>query len=264
MAVVNLGALGMLTKVTLSLQPTFKMKQVVYQNLAMSQLEKNFESIMSAGYSVSLFTDWTNENVSEVWIKSKSEDMKEIAPEFFGAKLQTQNLHPIAALDAVNCTEQMGVEGPWYERMPHFKMGFTPSSGKELQSEYFIAFEHAYDGLLAIEKLHEKISPHLLITEVRAIAGDDLPMSMMYKKTCVAFHFTWKQEIPEVMAILPEIEAALEPFSPRPHWGKLFTLKPSVLQNRIEKLADFKALMQKYDPEGKFRNEFIDTNLFGA
>jgi xylitol oxidase len=218
---------------------------------------------MSGGYSVSLFTDWTNKNVSEVWIKSKAEDMKEITAEYFGAKLATKNLHPIEALDPVNCTEQMGVEGPWYERMPHFKMGFTPSSGKELQSEFFVAFEDAYAGFMAIEKLHEKISPHLFITEVRAIAADDLWMSPFYKKTCVAFHFTWKQEVEAVMQLLPEIEAALAPLSPRPHWGKIFTLKPSVLQARIEKLTDFKKIMQKHDPEGKFRNEFIDTNLFG-
>lgn len=158
----------------------------------------------------------------------------------------------------------MGVEGPWYERMPHFKMGFTPSSGKELQSEYFIAFEHAYEGLMAIEKLNEKVSPHLFITEVRAIAADDLPMSPFYKKTCVAFHFTWKQEVEAVMALLPEIEEALAPFAPRPHWGKIFTLKPAVLQSRIEKLADFKKYMEKHDPEGKFRNDFVDMNLFGS
>lgn len=262
-AVVSLGALGIVTQITLDLQPTFKMKQVVYQNLPMAELEKNFEAIMSGGYSVSLFTDWTNKNVSEVWIKSKAEDLKDIAPEYFGAKLATKNLHPIEALDPINCTDQMGVEGPWYERMPHFKMGFTPSSGKELQSEFFVAFEDAYAGFMAIEKLHEKVSPHLFITEVRAIAADDLWMSPFYKKTCVAFHFTWKQEIPEVTQLLPLIEEALAPFSPRPHWGKIFTLKPSVLQSRIEKLTDFKALMQKHDPEGKFRNEFIDTNLFG-
>lgn len=262
-AVVSLGALGIITKMTLDLQPTFKMKQVVYQNLPIAELEKNFEAIMSGGYSVSLFTDWSNKNVSEVWIKSKAEDMKDIAPEYFGAKLATKNLHPIEALDPINCTEQMGAEGPWYERMPHFKMGFTPSSGKELQSEFFVAFENAYAGLMAIEKLHKKVSPHLLITEVRAIAADDLWMSPFYKKTCVAFHFTWKQEVEAVMQFLPEIEAALAPFSPRPHWGKIFTLRPSVLQARIEKLAEFKKIMQKHDPDGKFRNEFIDTNLFG-
>lgn len=263
-AVVNVGALGIATKITLDVQPTFKMKQVVYQNLPMSALEKNFEAIMSGGYSVSLFTDWRNKNVSEVWVKSKAEDMKEVAPEFYGAKLATKNLHPIEALDPVNCTDQMGVEGPWYERMPHFKMGFTPSSGKELQSEYFVAFEHAYEGFMAIEKLNEKVAPHLFITEVRAIAADELPMSPFYKKTCVAFHFTWKQEVEAVIALLPEIEEALAPFAPRPHWGKIFTLKPAVLQSRIEKLADFKKIMEKHDPEGKFRNEFIDTNLFGS
>ena len=263
-AVVNLGALGIATKITLDVQPTFKMKQVVYQNLPMSALEKNFEAIMSGGYSVSLFTDWRNKNVSEVWVKSKAEDMKEVATEFYGAKLATKNLHPIEALDPVNCTDQMGVEGPWYERMPHFKMGFTPSSGKELQSEYFVAFEHAYEGFMAIEKLNEKVAPHLFITEVRAIAADELPMSPFYKKTCVAFHFTWKQEVEAVMALLPEIEEALAPFAPRPHWGKIFTLKPAVLQSRIEKLADFKKIMEKHDPEGKFRNEFIETNLFGS
>lgn len=263
-ALVGLGALGLVTKVTLSLQPTFKMKQVVYQNMPMSALEKDFEKIMSSGYSVSLFTDWRNKNVSEVWIKSKSEDMQTIAPEFHGATLATKNLHPIEKLDAINCTEQMGVEGPWYERMPHFKMGFTPSSGKELQSEFFVAFEHAYEGMMAIEKLNEEIFPHLMITEVRAIAADDLWMSPFYKKTCVAFHFTWKQETEAVLALLPKIEAALEPFSPRPHWGKLFTMKPSILQARIEKLNNFKTLMKKHDPEGKFRNEFIENNLFGV
>lgn len=261
-AVVGLGALGVVTKLTLDLQPTFKMRQVVYQNMPMDALEQNFEAIMSSGYSVSLFTDWTQKNVSEVWIKSKSEDLISPPKEFYGATLATKNLHPIEALDAVNCTEQLAVEGPWYERMPHFKMGFTPSSGKELQSEYFIDFRYAYEGFMAIEKLHEKIAPHLMITEVRAIAADNLWMSPFYKKTCVAFHFTWKQEPEAVMALLPQIEAVLAAFEPRPHWGKLFTLKPFILQSRIEKLSDFKALMNQYDPEGKFKNDFINTNLF--
>ncbi len=262
-AVVNLGALGIVTKLTLGLQPAFKMKQVVYQNLPMSELENNFPAIMSAGYSVSLFTDWKNKNISEVWIKSKSDDLKTIVPTFYGATLATKNLHPIEALDAINCTEQMAVEGPWYERMPHFKMGFTPSSGKELQSEFFIPFENSFQGLMAIEKINEKVSPHLMITEVRAIAADNLLMSPFYKKACVAFHFTWKQEIEAVNKVLPFIEEALAPYNPRPHWGKIFTMHTAVLQSRIERLPEFTSLMIKHDPEGKFRNAFIDVNLFG-
>lgn len=263
LAIVGLGAFGIVTQISLKVQPTFKMNQVVYQNLSMEVLKDNFEEIMSSGYSVSLFTDWKNKNVSEVWIKDKSVAGKKAAKTFFGATLATKNLHPIESLDAINCTEQLGVDGPWYERMPHFKMGFTPSSGKELQSEYFVAIENAYEAFMAVEALNEKVSPHLFITEIRTIAADDLPMSPFYKKTCLAIHFTWKQEVDAVMALLPEIEKALNPFGVRPHWGKLFTIDSKILQDRIEGLADFKNLMTQHDPKGIFRNDFIDQNLFG-
>lgn len=264
-AIVGLGALGVVTKLTLELQPTFNMKQYVYRNLPMAVLEKNFDAIMSSGYSVSLFTDWKNKNVNEVWVKSKAtaDDIAAV-PELFGAKLATKNLHPIEDIAAENCTEQMGVSGPWFERMPHFKMGFKPSAGKELQAEYFVPIEHAYDAMIAVEKLHEKITPHLFISEIRTIHEDNLWMSPCYKKNCVALHTTWKQEVNTVMNLLPLVEAQLAPFNARPHWAKLFTMAPSVLQSRIEKLADFKELVKKYDPNGKFRNDFLNRNLYNS
>lgn len=264
-AVVALGALGVVTKLTLDLQPTFNMKQYVYRNLPMAELEKNFDTIMSSGYSVSLFTDWKNKNVNEVWVKTKvAESDSAPAPTLFGATLATQNLHPIEAIAAENCTEQMGVSGPWFERMPHFKMGFKPSAGKELQAEYFVPIEHAYEAMMAMEKLQEKITPHLFISEIRTIKEDTLWMSPCYKKTCVALHTTWKQEVAEVMNLLPLVEAQLAPFNARPHWAKVFTMAPSVLQSRIEKLADFKQLVKQYDPNGKFRNDFLNKNLYNG
>jgi len=264
-AVVALGAFGVVTKLTLELQPTFNMKQVVYRNLAMSELEKNFNEIMGSGYSVSLFTDWKNKNINEVWVKSKVENENDAArPELFGAKLSQQNLHPIETESAENCTDQMGVPGPWYERMPHFKMGFKPSAGKELQAEYFVPIEHAYEAMMIFEKLTEKITPHLFISEIRAIAADDFWMSPCHKKTCVALHTTWKQEVEAIMQLLPMLEEQLAPFEARPHWAKLFTMSPSVLRSRYEKLNDFKQLVSQYDPNGKFRNEFLATNIFGS
>ena len=264
-AIVGLGALGVVTKLTLELQPTFNMKQYIYRNLPMAALEKNFDAIVSSGYSVSLFTDWKNKNINEVWIKSKvAADDTPAAPELFGAKLATKNLHPIEDLSAENCTEQMGVSGPWFERMPHFKMGFKPSAGKELQAEYFVPIEHAYEAMMAMEQLHEKITPHLFISEIRTIQEDTLWMSPCYKKTCVALHTTWKQEVDTVLNLLPLVEAQLAPFNARPHWAKLFTMAPSVLQSRIEKLADFKELVKKYDPNGKFRNDFLNKNLYNG
>jgi xylitol oxidase len=262
-AVVGLGAIGIITKVTLQIQPTYMVAQHVFTGLPMAQLKNNFEKIMSAGYSVSLFYDWQTDFINEVWIKSRiGMDNLHSGPEFYGAKAATKNLHPIIALNAENCTEQMGVPGPWYERLPHFKMGFTPSSGKELQSEYFVPMENAVEAIEAVAKLGKEIGPHLLITEVRAIAADDLWMSPCHKQTSVTIHFTWKQETEAVLKLLPQIETALAPFNPRPHWGKVFTMDPKVLDARYEKLHDFKKVVAEYDPQGKFRNGFLERNVY--
>ena len=262
--VVGLGAIGIITKVTLAIQPTYMVKQNVFIGLPMAQLKDHFEKIMSAGYSVSLFYDWQTELINEVWIKSRiGSDSSHDGPEFYGAKAATKNLHPIIALDAENCTEQMGVPGPWYERLPHFKMGFTPSSGKELQSEYFVPIHNAVEAIGAVAKLGDQIGPHLLITEIRAIAADNLWMSPCRHQTSATIHFTWKQETESVLGLLPQIEKALAPFNPRPHWGKIFTMDPKILDERYEKLQDFKNLVAEYDPQAKFRNRFLERNIYG-
>ena len=265
-AVVGLGALGVITKITLDIQPTFMMRQYVYENLPLSQLKDHFEVIESSAYSVSLFTDWQKQRFNEVWIKDRVDEGQafDAKPEFFGAKLATKNLHPIAELSAENCTEQMGVPGPWYERLPHFRMGFTPSAGKELQSEYFVPRQHAVEAILAVERLHDQVSPHLMISEIRTIAADNLWLSPCYKQPCVTIHFTWKQDWPAVRKLLPVIEKELAPFSARPHWGKLFTTSPAQLKSIYAKLPEFSQLSKKYDPQGKFRNEFLDSNIFST
>jgi xylitol oxidase len=263
--VVGLGAVGVVTKITLAVQPAFRMRQHVYEHLPFAQATEHFDEIMGAGYSVSLFTDWQRDSINEVWVKRRDgdegpADMKE----FFGAKAATRNLHPIAALSAEHCTEQLGVPGPWYERLPHFRMGFTPSSGEELQAEYFVPRQHAVDAVSAIARMGERIGPHLFISEVRAIAADDLWMSTCYGRASVAIHFTWKPDWPAVRALLPDIERELAPYGVRPHWGKLFTLSPPVLASRYERLPEFRKVAARYDPRGKFRNEFLDRYVFGA
>jgi alditol oxidase len=261
-AVVNLGALGVITKLTLDLVPTFDMKQVVYLDLPMAALQHHFNAIQALGYSVSLFTNWQNKSIGEVWIKSNADTSNILPPDLYGAPLATVTVHPIAGQPAENVTEQLGVPGKWYERMPHFKMGFQPSAGDELQSEYFVPIEKAYDAMMAIEQLHERITPHLFISEIRTIAADHFWLSPFYHRPSVAFHFTWKQHGEAVLALLPLIEKQLAPFYPRPHWAKLFTMPPAVLQSQYERLEDFKQLAQQYDPSGKFRNDYLDRNIF--
>jgi len=265
-AVVGLGALGVITKVTLDLVPAFDVRQDVYLNLPMAQLENHFDEIMSSGYSVSLFFDWQTENINQVWIKRmvKEGETMVTEPEFFGATLADRNVHPIIELSAENCTEQMGVAGPWYERLPHFKMNFTPSSGEELQAEFFVPREHAVEAIRAVTALRDDIKQVLMITEIRTIDADNFWMSPCYHQPSVAIHFTLKQDIEGVNALLPKIEEKLSPFNVKPHWGKLFTITPETLRSRYEKMGDFEQLITHYDPNGKFRNEFLNLSVLGS
>jgi len=265
-AVIGLGGLGVLTKVTLDIQPTYKMQQDVYEKLPLDQIKDHFDEIVATGYSVSLFTDWANDYFNEVWIKNrlKPGETLEGRPWFHGATRAVKNLHPIAELSAENCTEQMGVPGPWYERLPHFKMGFTPSSGKELQSEYFVPHYHAVEAIEAIARMGKQISPHLLISEIRTIAADNFWMSPCYEQNMVTIHFTWQQDWASVSKLLPLIEKELAPYKARPHWGKLFTMEHAQFKELYKKLPDFQQLLTRYDPKGKFRNKFLDATIFGV
>ena len=264
--VVGLGGLGVITKLTLDISPTFNIRQDVYENMPLRQLEEHFDELSSSVYSISFFTDWRNAMINQVWLKRHVPEGGALAAEsqLFGATPALHNLHPIGMLSAENCTEQMGVPGPWHERLPHFRMNFTPSSGEELQSEYMVPRQYALAAFHAIDELREHITPILQISELRTIAADNLWMSPCYQQACVAIHFTWKMDWPAVSQVLPVIEERLAPFRARPHWGKLFTMRPEDLQARYAKLPEFRDLLRHYDPQGKFRNAFLDAYIFGV
>jgi xylitol oxidase len=263
-AVVGLGGLGVVARLTLDLVPAYEIQQDVYEGLPLEQLEANYEAISSAAYSVSLFTSWGGPRVNQVWVKRlvAPGEQAGAAPELFGAALVPARRHPIAELSGENCTEQ-GVAGPWHERLPHFRLEFTPSRGDELQSEYFVPRRYALAAIRAVDALREGVTPLLYISELRTIAADKLWMSPCYSQDSLALHFTWRQDWPGVRELLPLLEAQLAPFGARPHWGKLFTMAPAALQARYERLDDFRELLRAFDPRGKFRNAFLDTYIFG-
>ncbi|KAJ1553153.1 hypothetical protein HK096_009020 [Nowakowskiella sp. JEL0078] len=259
--VVNLGALGVVTKAKLKLEKAFSVRQDCFADLPFENLARNFTSILSAGYSVSLFTTWRMPIVEQVWIKSRVDRFLDLGDSFYGAKKSTTDFHPIPGISAENCTPQQGVEGPWCDRLSHFKMGFMPSAGEELQSEYFVAHKDAVEALWALNMIRESISPLLMISEIRTIAADDFWLSPAYQQDSVAFHFTWKQDVSAVLKLLPAIESALEPFGVRPHWGKFFTISKEKIRLLYPKLPDFEKLMKEFDPSEKFHNDYLRKNI---
>ncbi|MFF0019525.1 FAD-binding protein [Streptomyces sp. NPDC005496] len=255
-AVTSLGALGVVTALTLDLEPDFEVSQHVFTELPLAGLD--FEAVAASAYSVSLFTDWGAPGFRQVWLKRRTDRP---AADFPWAAPATAAMHPVPGMPAVNCTEQFGVPGPWHERLPHFRAEFTPSSGAELQSEYLLPREHALGALHAVDAIRDTVSSVLKICEVRTVAADRQWLSPAYGRDTVALHFTWIADTAAVLPVVRRVEEALDPFGPRPHWGKVYAMPSAVVRGRYPRLADFAALAAELDPAGKFRNAFVDEVL---
>ena len=253
--VVALGALGIVTSMTLRVEPAFTVRQWVYEGLSREQLVTHVEEIFAAAYSVSVFTDWRH--ASRIWVKQRDGDPVP-PPHWLGALQATEPRHPVPGMPAGSATQQLGRPGPWHERLPHFRPEFTPSSGDELQSEYLVPRDRAADAITALTGIADQIAPVLLIAEIRTVAADDLWLSMAYGRDSVAFHFTWRPDTGAVRPVLAQLEERLAPFDPRPHWGKLFTMDP---RGSYDRLPGFTGLMERYDPAGTFRNDFIARSI---
>ena len=261
--VVGLGALGAVTRITLDVEPAYEVRQRVFEGLGWEELFGHFDGITSCGYNVSVFTRW-DETVDQVWVKSRVTDEPEvIRDDLFGAVAATVDRHPILGLDATSCTPQLGRPGLWSDRLPHFRMGFTPSSGDELQSEYVIPRRRAVEAIEAVRGLAGRIRPVLQVSEIRTVAADRLWMSPSYGEDAVCIHFTWKPERQAVGDVLVQLEAALAPFEARPHWGKLFDADAAAITPLYERLPDFVALIERLDPRGAFRNPWLRTRVLG-
>jgi xylitol oxidase len=262
--VVGLGAIGAVTRVTLDVEPAYQVRQRVFERLAWDALYEHFDEISASGYSVSVFTRW-RETADQAWVKSRVVDAPEqVRADLFGAPAATVERHPILGLDPVNCTPQLGRPGSWSDRLPHFRLGFTPSVGNELQSEFLVPREHGVAAIQAMRILGERMRPVLQVGEIRTTAADRLWMSPQYGRDTVGFHFTWKPEPDAVARVLADVEAALARFEARPHWGKLFLADAATLAGLYERLPDFARLTERLDPRGAFRNRWLEACVLGG
>ncbi len=267
-AAASLGALGVVTALTLRLRPAFAMVQYVHERIPLDAIAAELEATMARAYSVCLFTAWEDPPCADVWVKRVVADGAQ-APEFtgaeplFGVPPTGRDRHPLPAGSVDACTEQRSV-GPWHLRLPHFRADRVPASGNELQTEYFVPWEHAAAAIAAVSALGAGIRPVLLLTEIRAVAADRLWLSPFHDRDSLAIHFSWRNDWPAVRAVLPRVEEALAPYDARPHWGKLFTCSGDYLERVYgASMQRFRDAARALDPRGRFRNDFLDRWVFG-
>jgi len=234
----------------LAVEPTFEIEQRVWTSLPWSVAVEELDRLLDGAYSVSLFTRWF-EYVDQVWVKARTDSPTSADPADLGARPATAAMHPVGG-DPASCTEQLGVPGPWHERLPHFRPGFVPSSGAELQSEYFVSRSDSVAAIDAVRGLAPLLSPVLQVSEIRAVAADDLWLSSAFGRDTLALHFTWRLDPPAVRAVLPELERRLAPFDPRSHWGKVSTLTDVAVRAGFPRFTDADRVRRRIDPDGTF------------
>ena len=249
--------------VTLAVEPSYQLRQDVYLGMDWGTLAENLDAISSAGRSVSVFHDF-GQQAREVWVKRDPNAEPRPGSELFGAVAATTPRNPVPGGDPVNCTPQLGVPGPWHERLPHFRSGFAPSAGDEIQSEWFVAREDGITAIQALRELADLIQPILYIAEMRTIAADDLWLSGQYDRNSIGLHFTWRRQPEAVASACAEVERTLAPFSPRAHWGKVFGLSAAAIAESLPRLTDFLALRDELDPGGKFLNTWLREKLLAG
>lgn len=256
-AVLHMGLLGVVTRVTLDVEPTYRMRQDAFGAIPWSSFLGSVREVFAAGTSVCCFTDWDG-TVREVLVKSRIPDGADdvAVPD---ALLGARRLPPVPG-DA-HRTARDGTAGPWWDRLPHFTVDTVPSIGSEIQSEHFVPLDHAADALDAVHALGDRIRPHLHVAELRTMAADGLWLSPSQGAETLCIAFTWRRHVDEVAALLPDIEAALAAFGARPHWGKMSSRSGDEIAALYSRLPEFRSLVARLDPERTFASAFGERVL---
>ncbi|MBO9050431.1 D-arabinono-1,4-lactone oxidase [Curtobacterium flaccumfaciens] len=258
-AVLHLGLLGIVTRVTLDVEPSYRMRQDVYGAVPWDTFTANVAEVHATAYSVCAYTVF-GDAITEVLVKSRVPEGAEDVP--VPETLAGARRLPGTPGDD-HRTARDGSVGPWWDRLPHFPIGSVPSHGSEVQSEHFVPLRHAAAALDALRGLADRIQPHLHVCELRTMAADDLWLSPTQGEDVLCIAFTWKKHPTEVAALLPDLEARLAAFDGRPHWGKMSSLDQAAVAGLYPRLADFRDLVARADPERTFASAFGER-VFGT
>jgi xylitol oxidase len=263
--VVGLGAFGIVTRVTLAIEPTFDIRQDAFVDMPWDQLLTGFDTISSAAYSFSIFTNWAGPAANRIWLKTRMGTA--LADEFAVSKLGlTRGLPytvPATVENPLAILNPFDVPGPWCDRLTHTRHDISPPPADQIQSEYLIPRLQLGKAVAIIRATGPRIDTLLHASEIRTVAADEFWLSPFYRQDSVGIHFTWKKQIEAVDAITKELEMALIPLGGKPHWGKVIHADAAALAPLYPRMADFRSCALRCDPAGKFRNAYLEKHVFG-
>jgi xylitol oxidase len=189
------GALGIVVTVTMLLEPHYNVAKGIYFDLPLDECLRHMDEIIGPGQSlnqfVSVFMDWKEPRMNSVWMGQKYTAVKPPIPTncYSASHIPGTQLHPVPGQDPIACVHTG--YGSWTGKLNHFLPDYPPSSaGNEIQAEYFIPYRHLKAAVQALWDIRHRFSHLVQITELRAVAQDNLPMSQAKNEAAGAIHFT--------------------------------------------------------------------------
>lgn len=293
---VHLGCLGVVSRLTLVVCPFYEVETFCYIDVPLAPMIENLPALWTTCDSLSVWTSGFGRGpgAGTCWMV-----FRHFCPHWKPSAAVPEHTPPQELLlhggsflqGPVNryCTDphEPVTITPTGKRAWHDALTQTLHEGQEtsmtttdIQAEFFVALQHAQAAIRAVwgtarewsfsspwGATGEPMKGLVDAMEFRQVKGDGAWLSPQHIDS-LGIHISFNSDPgrrAEVEACLHLLEAALEPFDARAHWGKLAPL--TTAPARLEELYDdrlrcFRALCGVHDPSGKFRNVWVRRALF--
>ena len=267
---VALGALGVVTKLTLQCVPAFRLHSIERPTTLDSMLA-DFDEVVDANEHMDFYW-WPHTDVATVKIANRTEapvrrkspyktwrDEVVLANYLFGALCAIGRARPAAVPDLMRRTASSLGKTELVDES--HRVLCSRRLVRFVEMEYAIARADAPKALLGIRDLIEgERLPVDFPIELRVAAADDIPLSTANGRDTayLAVHLSAGRPFE---AYFRGVEAIMDELDGRPHWGKMHYQRADTLAPRYPEWDRFQAVRAELDPEGRFCNAYTDRVL---
>lgn len=266
-AQVNIGALGIISQVTLQNQARYKLKretswlpiEEILQNAeSLADNNRNFEfyfiPFTGMGFiDVQNITDEPVTVVEKLDQNDGAEDLK-TARDILSWSPKLREL--VLGTYMKTLPKEVNVANSWQNYASERNVRFN-------EMEYHLPRENMVKAFNEIRNIVETQFPEVFFPfEVRFIKSDDIWLSPFNgRETCsIAVHRYHQEDYKDMFAA---IEPVMQKYNGRPHWGKLNTMNSAQFSEHYAHWQDFKDIRQQLDPNGQFLNLYL-SSLFNS
>jgi L-gulonolactone oxidase len=270
---VSLGALGVITKVTLQCEPAFRL-HAVERPCTVEELVRDLDEIADANEHIDCYW-FPHTDVATVKVANRTD-----APvrAWRGWKRYRNEVLLPNHVYAARCAVGRMRPGRIPANMQRVAAGIGRSQQTDVshrilcsrrlvrfvEMEYAVPRSELTQLLLQVRDLIETEGLRVdFPVEVRVAAADDIPLSTAHGRATgyLAVHLSAGTPRPRIERYFRGVEGLMLDAGGRPHWGKLHFQDAAGLSPRYPDWDRFRRVRTRVDPDGRFRNRYLDRVL---